>query len=518
MTFTYPERDLDRPDVLLGALGSHWAGVFTNTEQIRSLSLAAGRMGHQTELDLTNAIHAVSRHTVPTYQQKHWYHLTLLESQRNSAAKALLHYGDGAVYGHQPAAGREYQYGVPFDEMVVFPLPSGLREAPFIFNRITSPSVSLTHGLDFQLVPADGLLVFREDPFQNPLIAKREIYTDGLVTDHEISLWVFRAAFDVRDIYQQFGYVLNLEETSSATYRAYINAVWDAVVTGTAVQQIDKAFAALLDTPVVETADELVESIVTDHKHLLVITDKQVYRYPKTATAIVAVGDTVQAGDQLVDTVAIYEFHDGTVPDDLLAIELSRGWLAGDYLGGLTFENKTVPVDVSTDSVFTRIEFEIGGWSGDITKFWDDFHDRGVGSPPTLAQLLDQRTNQVGEPGASALPATINPLEFLAKNILRNHVFVVKIRLAQQGAAALPLTHSRQLRKIIPPHTAMILVVELAVDTESITMDGPGTPTTPGFSGTPELGHGMEPITESIDGAAMITGEPTLQYTEGLCV
>ena len=86
----------------------------------------------------------------------------------------------------------------------------------------------------------------------------------------------------------------------------------------------------------------------------------------------------------------------------------------------------------------------------------------------TLAHRLDRRVEKIGEPTALALPATINPLQFLVENVLRNNVTVVRVRVSDLGRNALGLHVARFFYKVIPPHTAVIFVVEVAPDAEEI--------------------------------------------------
>lgn len=514
--FTYPSRDIDRPALLLSYLGSHWQSVYGGQQQIRTIVQARGRVANQTAIDLREAVDAVSRLTVPVYHTDHWYRLVLRESARNAGVTAPI-YGDGWVYGNQPETGVILKYGSPEGLFSSFAIDSDIRDVRYVFNRLTSPSLTYVKNLDFTI--ADGVITFRENPFNNPLVAIRQIYEGSEVVDREIALWLFRAQVDVGDIYEQHAFPIKLQLPSSERYRDFVNAVRDGVTEGGAGKHLVLGFEALTDTPVVASDGEVVEYIVTDERHLLIITDKQAYKFPTGAVPIVEVGDIVDQYDQLVDTVRFIEFHNGTVPDDLISIELGKGLLPAGYMGGISWRNKRVPVVVDDNGIFTRVEWELGGFPGDITKFWDDFHSNGVLNPPTLAQLLDQRTNKAGEPGPGALPTSINPLEFLAQNVLRHHAFVVKVKLTQFGDAALGIKHARHLRRIIPPHTHMILVVELAVDNETITMEGAGDELTPGYEEAPILQPALEPIEETIDGSAFITtGTPTLSYTEGQCI
>ena len=96
-----------------------------------------------------------------------------------------------------------------------------------------------------------------------------------------------------------------------------------------------------------------------------------------------------------------------------------------------------------------------------MDKFFNEIHARGVANDETLAHLLDTRTNKVGEPTTVNLPATINPLQFLAETALRGNAFVVRLSMAAFGEGAAGLQHVQFLRKIIPPHTAMLLLIEL---------------------------------------------------------
>ena len=81
--------------------------------------------------------------------------------------------------------------------------------------------------------------------------------------------------------------------------------------------------------------------------------------------------------------------------------------------------------------------------------------------------MLDTRTAPVGEPTAGDLPTTINPLEFLVTNLLRFNAYVVKIK-ASGVRGNIGLNNSRLFRRIVPPWTAMIILVELETDGDVI--------------------------------------------------
>lgn len=519
--FKYPTRDIDKPDKLLSFLGSHWESVYEGKNQVRSLMLARGRAENQKTIRLQEAVDSVSRFTVPTQHIEQWERFVLKESEKNLTDISLLRYGEGAVYGNDPLSGVIHKYGVAQNLFSTFPLPTNFTLPPFILNGFTTATRTLTLGLDYILDDIDNAIIFRKDPFEDSLLVKQDVFKDGVVTDREIELWIFRLQLDEDLIRRQFGYVFGISLDSDQNFKDYLNALWDGAVEGSAGKQIEDAFAALTDTPVVLSEGEVVEHIQKDQRHQLIITDKNSYRYNLLAVPIVSVGDVMIQGAQLVDTVTILEFHDGVVPNvaDLLSLELGKEYLIDGFSGGISFHNKDVAVLVDTSGIFTEVEFEVGGFLGDTIFFWNEFNTRGIASPPTLAQLLDQRTNKVGEPTALNLPTTINPLEFLVQNVLRNNAFVIKIKVNQQGANRLPIGESKTIRKIIPPHTALFVSYELSIPEEIITMNGPGDDLEAGFEESPSIAFGLEPVTEEVlDATILISEAPKLTQIEGLCL
>ena len=521
--FVYPEKDIDQPERTSDLLGSFWHRVFSANEQIEAYASARNRLEGQKTQDLEEAAALLGRRSAPVLHRERWYLLRLKESERNTEEVGLIAYGDRyaskeIVYGEQDD-GYRYQYGVVRGgDYAMFPIPESLREAPFLLNRTTDTETIWTAGLDYYLDLERARIVFREDPFATGNFPQREVFSGDQVVDREVDLWIYQGGFDRSDLYRYFGYILGVPGPSRETYRDFLNAVFDAAVDGAARGPLAQAFAALADTPLVRNDSETVEAIAEDARHQLVITDREVYRFPKQATPVVSVGQVVRQDDPLVDTLEFVEFNRGKTPANLAAIEMPRDMLAGEYYGGIIFSNRETPLLVSTDGVFTRVEFEVGGFPGDVREFWDQFHARGVADPPTLAQLLDRRENPPDEPGAASLPETINPLEFLIENVLRHHTFAVRLKPQQFGSDALGLGYARFLREIIPPHTWMLILVELAAPPDEITMEGAGTETEAGYSESPVLGRGASVPAESVDPPTSIDEQPRLSYTRGRCL
>lgn len=515
--FKYPVRDLDRPKILIEFLGTHWASVYQDPFVERYIGVR-GQAAVQTELDATEGAASASRFKVPVFHTDIWLRITLKESDLLSGVLNITRYGEDGVYGGNPDTGVELKYGTPaLVTDFTFPVPDDLREAPLIFNRITEPSVSMVDGLDFFLDSEFHVLHFRENPFVNDLIPKRLVYEGDVVVDREVELWIFRGQIDFEHIFNHYGFVLDIKLPSSRSYRDLVNSIWDGLVAGTSQLPISTAFAAMTGSPIIIEEEETVEVVQNDARHLLIVTDKNVYQFKSTATPRVSVGDVVQQGDELSNAFKIFEFHSGAAPEDLMAVTMGQGHLIAGFIDGITFDNKIVPLEVDTSGVFTRVEFEIGGFQQDTEKFWDDFHERGIAAGETLAQLLDQRTNKVGEPTAANLPATINPLEFLIANVLRNNYFVVQLRPQFFGEDAVGIENVRHLRRLMPPHTTFLITVELAVDEDVITMDGTEDETMPRIE--EDLFSYLAGVLpeDLIDPDVFIEERPLLRYIEGIC-
>jgi hypothetical protein len=461
MSYTFIDSDLHNVRKLLSLLGSFWSDCYQGVDQVMGHCASTGEIAYQANIDLGETINSVGRPTVPVHHTEQWYVYYLLESLKGVApirygSPGAGNFGGGLVYG---SIG-----GVP-----VYSWDSPVANVDLIFNRIYDPSATLTRGLDFDI--ADGRLVFRTDPFDDPRFAVRTILDDaGDEVDRQLSLWLFRPAIDQEHIWTHFGYVMGIRLSSSQEYKDLVNALLDAITGCTATEQLNGMLAAVTGCAFAH-GDEVVEEIVTG-RELLVITDSWAYRYPPVCAPVVAVGDQVIAGDSLVDTVETHYLNHGTVPAWLDSLSIGDGLLLPGYLSALTFGSTDTPLIVEPNvDGYTKVSWALGGFPADVTEFWDAAHHRGVASGMTLAHMLDMRTSPVGEPTAASLPASINPLEFLAANYLRHNALLVRIRAGGFGPNALGLDQLRHLRRIVPPHEVVLIVIEMPVIEDSATVD-----------------------------------------------
>lgn len=494
--YEFPNTVYDQPNNLLAVLGSWWADAYSGRDQVLGIVEGKAQLENQTMLDLMELLAAMSRFSVPIYHTNNWYPLYLKASERNDAQTSLVRYDDGTVYD----SGEHYD--IPQHKPShAFPLPADLVSVPLIMNRFIDPTMMLNDGMDYLL--RDHAIIFRQNPFDDPRVAKRSLYENGIVVDTEAIVWVFRGQFDWDTIYEQFAYVIGMRLRSSAGYRDLMNAVYDAMVGGTTLVDLLRAFSAMTGVPVVKEAVETVEEITADNKNLIIITDLTVYKFGLAAVPTVSVGDVVRRGQSITDALQLHELNRGVVPDGLDALAVGRGFLASCFYSDLIFEDQELPLTVyeNDPSGYTKVTWPLGGFPLDVEHFFSELHARGVadaqrpvddcepaiktirypandcdteeliGRRGTMAHFLDRRPAPVGEPTASQLPRTINPLKFLVQNILRNNACIVRLKAASAGAASVGLHNVRLLRKIMPPQTAVILVIDLTAAKDSVTVD-----------------------------------------------
>lgn len=382
-----------------------------------------------------------------------------------------------------------------------FPVSEDLVEVPIITNRVSFPSVVWINGIDYKLDKQKNSLIFASDPFENELISRRDVFnSDGEIVDGELGLWLFHAKTDNEYIWRHWGYALGIKHPSSHSYKKLINAIYDGLLLGGTAEIFKQLLFAVADLETVQNAEETVEQIFKDNNRLIVATDKQIYKFNERASSIVSVGDIVRPGDSLANVVEIYEFNKGVVPDTLEAVSVGAEFFGANYQSNLAFYNREVEVVVEENvNGKTKLSFELGGLPEDVALFWNDVHARGVAADQTIANLLDIRENPTTEPSAASLPTTINPLEFLVKNILRNNGFLVRVHADKLGPEALPLTALKSLHRLILPHTAMILAIELTANMAVQYFDQPGDENTPGSEGTAETYSAADTTTFEAD-------------------
>lgn len=378
ITYTYPGSDLDRARNMIAALGSFWSRTYTGIDQLVSYANATAQLLAQSHLNLLETVASLSRYDVPVFHEENWYALTIKKSELNSVRTNLTQFNNN---------NNTFNDGeLVFDsaaelDFYAFPLPTNIAGAAKVVNRIINPTVALDFNVDFVLDAPRNAILFAENPFTNPAFLRRVITGPDGKEDEELVLWLFKTHVDYDYIFSQFAYAVGMRLKSSSGAKQLMNAVITGLINGGAsVESLDLALSAITGVPISAEPEETVETIVRDGHGLVIITDKSVYRFTEDVTVVVAVGQKITAGTRLIDAFNVLEFHQGVVADELEALALDRGVLAGCFYSDLLFENKDVPLEVDTDhlSGYTYVRFGLGGFPTDVDKFFDELHARGI--------------------------------------------------------------------------------------------------------------------------------------------
>ena len=460
----YRDNVYDRGEEMLRRLGTFWYYIFNDQDTLAQFYKGSYLEAGQTYLNFLEAMAAISRLEIPVFHQENWYYLTILESDLRSA---VAHYGDGLAYGDG------HFYGVRSSRTTYTAgIPDNMMAAQFIYNRIIQPSLTYTSGMDFAIDRLNHSITFREDPFANDLIPKRNIMdTQGNVVDREAGMWVYNGMFDLQYIWIHWGYILQVFMQSSTYYKDFVNALADSYVMCPTLKSTQAVIAALTGVALVIEPVEVVEQILTPPGDVLqIVTDKHVYEFVSTAVPIVTVGQTVYGGDSLTNAVEIIELiHTLPTAAQLPGISVGSNWLVGAYIGELLFENKTVPLQYwGLVDGYVKVTFEVSGFPADVEKFWDDCHARGVLQGKVLADYLDTRATHNTPPLPENLPATVNPLQFMLANLMKNNVFLVVLRPSQFPGDSPGVSYFNYLRRAMVPHTTYLVYVEVDAGLEYI--------------------------------------------------
>jgi len=383
ITYTYPGSDLDRAKNLIAALGSFWSRTYTGIDQLVSYANATAQLLAQAHLNLLETVASLSRYDVPVFHEENWYPLTIKKSELNSVKTNLTLFNNNANTFNDG----ELVFNSAADmDFYAFPLPPNVAGVAKIVNRIINPTAALDFNVDFVLDPQRSAIIFAANPFNNPAFLRRAIEGTNGKEDEELVLWLFKTHLDYDYIFSQFAYAVGMRLKSSAGAKQLVNAVITGLINGGAsVESLDLALSALTGVPLSTEPEETVETIVRDAHGLVIITDKAVYRFTEDVTPLVAVGQRLAAGTRLVDAFNVHEFHRGVVLEELEALALDRGVLAGCFYSDLLFENKEVPLEIDTEhpSGYTYVKFGLGGFPTDVDKFFDELHARGIEAAET---------------------------------------------------------------------------------------------------------------------------------------
>jgi len=314
-------------------------------------------------------------------------------------------FGSGAVYGDG------HVYGGVNTASVSFGVPQGIASIGMLVDSFIAETAVFFPGADFVL---DGsVLTLWRNPFD--MLPSTTVYdASGAKIDREIVLWAINVEIWDRLAESMYGLVAGIIDRGEEGYAEVVAALWDALVSGPSVSAI---YSVLCATAGVRLAvrDEVVRSVSTTSTSQAVVTDTEVYFGHPDATALVGVGDTLRAGDPVFDTVLLRDL--ARTDADLSGIPaLTFTVLSPTGAAVVGFPNHDVAVRNTVDGVV----FDIAGAPDAVAEFWAGVRRQEAARGTTLAQML------IAEFGA--IPAMLNPLNYLASHLFLANTVVVTMR------------------------------------------------------------------------------------------
>lgn len=230
-----------------------------------------------------------------------------------------------------------------------------------------------------------------------------------------------------------------------------LDATWNSLV---------RTISAGCDSPATGRSEEFVESVwQAADGSWRIVTDAAAYRLVADDTPSVSAGQTLALGTALGSAWELTHLGPKTLAESSSTyITTPASFHQGVTTGPITWYRATTPLVVDTVSSRTRVRFDIGGSSGDVTAVWGASMTNGIANGRTLAQALDTRSNPVGDPGPESLPTVISPMDFLCRELLAGCAYRLIVHPAKFGpAAGTVATLTEKVREAVGAYAAVFV-------------------------------------------------------------
>jgi hypothetical protein len=483
---TFPSNDAADGQYLYRSLGSFWTQVFQDREALRGYTTGMAEEFIQAYYRLIETLKQYSVKEISPLRKERWKPLMIKKSEFNKSA--FVFESGGAVFGFQPNedkfyANQLFRFGFPKESVgnKVYSYSPTFKLGTFgaIANRIISPSLLLLPGVNVLL--HNNTLFFNTDLFSNDYIPRARLISDSgvpatyqdadgnKIDDELIVLWMYHAEVDYNDLHDNFGVLLDIKPTAAKDYKRLLQAVMSLSVEGPTITAINSCLAAFVNTPIIIEPSEIIEDIFDQLGEKIIITDKHTYKVPvdQELNAKLQIGDRVHAGEILSNNIKIIDividpvWWKNEISTNKLAF--SSHVFAANTKHQLFFEN-TVSLVTYTER---KLTFPVLGEPEDVAAFQAHINDdtpKPDGSPGNLTQLLDalnfkrNATNYL----------SINPVDFLFNNILKNNTLLVKLDFYSEAQLLDFFDLFPTIKDYLPAHVYFLLYIKLQLPADEI--------------------------------------------------
>lgn len=474
--------DLTDRDFFTSFIGSFWTRIFSDAGFVNGVSSASVSEIAQSYQSLVEAIQRLSIDSIKGESIKLLYPIVFRRSNFSEGPDKLK-YGGGEVFGPQPEVG-EFRGGVTFVygglERRSGNFYIGLDNAVVdigssIINGLVNPSVVMTRGIDFTF--KDGIVTFKDDPFLNPLISQRHIFSDSLGEDDEIVLWTSGAKLNKGEFDDQFGFASVGIASDSPSYLEITKSSLKVISGGPSLSLIDHFVAALLGLPCIRSNQETVLSISSFSGYQIVATDLEIYKINPALELRVEIspGEVLEFGHPL--TTGSLIFDPKSNPSWWSSIDglvLSETFFNVNFSSALGFVNVNSLVELSAPEKSTdgqewrSAKFFIAGRKQDVDLFWEKSREFGLKNGTTSGNLIYKYLGIVDEDGEAdfSRSAIINPLGFMAENIFNSGSIVIRVKSESVASLEDFFRGAEILKKVTPPHLGLIIILDISINDE----------------------------------------------------
>lgn len=439
----------------------------------------------QSYYNLIETVNQYSVKDIDLYHKEKWLPLVIKKSEYNKAP--FVFSSNGAVFGYQPAsdifyADQLFRFGFPKEtlggKIFSFTPSFDLAGMGLIANRVISPSLLLIPGVD--VIIKDNTLYFKTDLFDNDYIPRAKVVgdfgvvdtfktTEGDVLEDEfVILWVYMAEIDNKELYGNFGALLDINLPTSEHYKTLLKSLINLYVEGPTITALNAIFASLVNSPIVIETTEEIEDIYSDDKYQYVITDKHVYKLglSQLLLGVLEEGSVVHAGESLTEGVQLID----TLLDPLW-------WKNHFYISKLGFPSHIFAADTKNQLFFAndhspltytganaepnkRIVFPVTGRALDVEAF-----QSYINHPSRKTEILER----LKLPANKTSTILINPVDFLFTNFFKNNTLFLKLDFHSQEQLALFFSLLPSIQPYLPSHVFLLVYLQLQLNDEVMT-------------------------------------------------
>lgn len=391
----------------------------------------------QLYFNLLEVVNAKSLSTIPIFHREKWKLLMLNETAINKDVDSLFLYGDPEL-----EYGLSYLYygGKVAYPSAAFKLPGTITDVQsFLTNRIHSPSLILTKNVDFMV--KNGVILFKSNPFENSLVPIRNLYdSEGNIIDRQCAIWALNCDEDYKFLWDNFGYLFNINLQSGETYRSLLKAIWNLYMSGPRREVLASFINTALGLPVTLESEETVEKI-TDES---IVTDKNYYDIPKDKQAVFQLGQQLRLFTPLCNQVDVWD-----------SVGRPEWWNTLSY--------GVIPLEVLDPSYTTPLIF-----NNDLISFplevGVSFSMPVLGTIPTDKQPLFQNyIPKVGEVDGviGDTIGRIRPLDWAVSSYFKSNFFFIKIITGDLTYLVSSSKMFSMLKEAIPAYTYFLVEQQL---------------------------------------------------------